>query len=412
LNSPVIFSDANISIGEVSEDPLLATGTGLSIDLVSLVIITLVSVLTVGIVVLITILCHRLYLQNRRYDVTNQEDIDIDLSRLPSNAIYQFAAPMSFLNPKLEELEYSRNDLVYIRDIGQGAFGRVFQASCTGLIKGMDVTLSAVKMLKDDASEDLHLDFEREASLMVEFDHPNIVTLLGVCAIGKPLCLLFEYMSHGDLHGFLKLCSPDNNNSLPESERGLLSSNHTLNKLEYLEQLNVALQISAGMEYLAEKKYVHRDLATRNCLVGENLTVKISDFGLARSIENADYYIGNEQDAIPIRWTPIEAVLYNKFTAESDVWSYGIVLWEIFSFAQQPYSGMTHEEVIKFIKDGNTMTPPSDTTPEICEMMQHCWHRKASSRPSFQTLHQSLKALVGGYSDIRNKPCANHNHRQ
>ncbi|XP_064626718.1 muscle, skeletal receptor tyrosine protein kinase-like isoform X2 [Lineus longissimus] len=406
--------DANITTGEVSEDPVLAKGNGLSIDLVSLVIITLVSVLTIGIVILITVLCHRLYLQDRRlqYNVTNQDDMDIDLSRLPSNAIYELAAPMSFLNPKLEALEYSRNDIVYIRDIGQGAFGRVFQASCCGLLKGEDVTLAAVKMLKEDATEDLHLDFEREASLMADFYHPNIVKLLGVCAIGKPLCLLFEFMSRGDLHGFLKLCSPDNNNTSPDSGTDLIPSNHILTKLEYLDQLNISLQVAAGMEYLAGKKYVHRDLATRNCLVGENLIVKISDFGLARSIENGDYYIGDEHDAIPIRWTPIEAVLYNKFTVESDVWSFGVVLWEIFSYAQQPYSEMSHEEVIKFVKDGSTMSPPPDTSQEICEVMQHCWHRKASSRPSFQTLHRSLKALVEEYSNKTNKVYENHNHRQ
>lgn len=108
------------------------------------------------------------------------------------------------LNPKLEKLEYPRNDIIYMRDLGQGAFGRVFQAKAPGLIHGEEFTLVAVKMLKDDASEDLQDDFEKEACLLAEFDHPNIVKLLGVCAIGRPMCLLFEYMGKGDLNEFLR----------------------------------------------------------------------------------------------------------------------------------------------------------------------------------------------------------------
>lgn len=108
------------------------------------------------------------------------------------------------LNPKLEQLEFPRNDIIYIKDLGQGAFGRVFQAKAPGLVPGEEFTLVAVKMLKDDATEDLQDDFEKEACLLAEFDHPNIVKLLGVCAIGRPMCLLFEYMGKGDLNEYLR----------------------------------------------------------------------------------------------------------------------------------------------------------------------------------------------------------------
>lgn len=198
-------------------------------------------------------------------------------------------------------------------------------------------------MLKENASDEMRRDFEREASLMVEFNHVNIVRLLGVCVVGKPLCLLFEYMSKGDLNEFLRLCSPEHfivrRRELPGEQP----------KLDHAEQLDIAAQVAAGMVYLAERGYVHRDLATRNCLVGDRcatfdrskgchrsgLIVKIADFGLTRHIRDGDYYKGSDQDAIPIRWMPLEAILYNRFTTESDVWSYGIVLWEIFSFALQ-----------------------------------------------------------------------------
>lgn len=158
-------------------------------------------------------------------------------------------------------------------------------------------------MLKDEASQDLQVDFEREACLLAEFDHPNIVKLLGVCAIGKPMCLLFEFMAKGDLNDFLR-------SSVPLS---LASQSNSLNRLDnaakrelsHRDLLGIALQIANGMVYLSERKFVHRDLATRNCLVGGTsnyLLVKIADFGLSHKIYLQDYYKGDENDAIPIRF--------------------------------------------------------------------------------------------------------------
>jgi receptor tyrosine kinase len=144
------------------------------------------------------------------------------------------------------------------------------------------------------------------------------------------------------------------------------------------------------MVYLSERGYVHRDLATRNCLVGENLNVKISDFGLARSIHSMEYYKGSDHDAIPIRWMPLESILYNKFTSESDVWSFGILLWEVFSYALQPYYGMSHEEVVTFIKDGKVLACPDKTPKAVYDLMRLCWSRKPANRPRFTTISKSL----------------------
>lgn len=262
-----------------------------------------------------------------------------------------------------------------------------------------DLTLIAVKMLKEDASDDLAADFEREACLMSEFDHENIVKLLGVCAVGKPMCLLFEFMSKGDLNEFLRLYSADHYLLHPHNSDIWTQE---VSNLDLSDQLQLARQVCAGMVYLSERGYVHRDLATRNCLVGDGLTVKISDFGLARSVHSVDYYKGSEHDAIPIRWMPLEAILYNKFTVESDVWSFGVVLWEIFSFALQPYYGMTHEEVVKYVKEGKVLEMPSNTPVPVYELMKHCWQRKPNSRPSFHSLYKSLGAL---YNDaLKHKP--------
>ncbi|XP_074052596.1 muscle, skeletal receptor tyrosine-protein kinase isoform X2 [Macrotis lagotis] len=315
------------------------------------------------------------------------------LDRLHPNPMYQ-RMPL-LLNPKLLSLEYPRNNIEYVRDIGEGAFGRVFQARAPGLRPYEPFTMVAVKMLKEEASADMQADFQREAALMAEFDHPNIVRLLGVCAVGKPMCLLFEYMAYGDLNEYLRNMSPRTACSLSHSNlatRVRLSSPGPP-PLCCAEQLCIARQVAAGMAYLSERKFVHRDLATRNCLVGNNMVVKIADFGLSRNIYSADYYKANENDAIPIRWMPPESIFYNRYTTESDVWAYGVVLWEIFSYGLQPYYGMAHEEVIFYVRDGNILSCPENCPLELYNLMRLCWSKLPADRPSFTSIHRILQRM-------------------
>ena len=400
---PIRTEDEERRDDEVAEE-LSAKQRIFSVE--EIIIFSTVLVISLMLVALIALLCARMYRQKKRRveyvaSPQNEDDLEIDLNKIPTNTCYH-TATLTPLNPKLEKLEYPRNDIIYIRDIGQGAFGRVFQARAPNLLKQGEWTLVAVKMLKDDATEDMQTDFEREGSLMVEFDHPNIVKLLGICAIGRPMCLLFEFMCKGDLNEFLRNCSPDHyivRGSQGSSYDSLLDeTHHHVPKLDTVEQLHVAKQVASGMTYISEAGYVHRDLATRNCLVGEHLVVKIADFGLTRNISvNEDYYKGSEHDAIPIRWMPCEAILYNKFTTESDVWSFGVVLWEIFCFALQPYYGMTHEEVVKYIKEGRVLTCPENTPAEVYDLMRLCWSKKPQNRPPFSALHTSLCLIQDDY---------------
>lgn len=327
--------------------------------------------------------CTKFKKKFRRRGYTKPTPDEIDLTKLPSNNFYEAMREIK-VNPRLESLEYPRNDIIYIRDIGQGAFGRVFQAKAPGLFKGEVFTMVAVKMLKDEASEEIEKDFEREACLMSEFDHPNIVKLLAVCAIGKPKCMLFEYMGRGDLNEFLRSCSPSN--YIVRGPSGEFSDV----RLSVLDLLNISKQIASGMVYLSDRKFVHRDLATRNCLVNDEMVVKIADFGLSQKIYSSNYYRGNDHDALPVRWMPLESLVYNRFTIESDVWAFGVVLWEIFSFGMQPYYGMTHEEVVKYIKDGNILPYPESTPGPIYQMMKNCWNRNASKRPPFRLIFKQL----------------------
>lgn len=219
------------------------------------------------------------------------QDVNIDLDKLPNNEAYHKTSAQ--LNPKLEKLEFPRNNIIYVRDLGQGAFGRVFQAKAPGLIAGEEFTNVAVKMLKEEASDDLLRDFEREACLLAEFDHPNIVKLLGVCALGRPMCLLFEYMGRGDLNEFLRSCSPSNyviRMSSAADDNGPTAGEPS--RLSHMDLINIALQVASGMVYLSDRKFVHRDLATRNCLINDQMIVKIADFGLSQKIYLQDYYKG------------------------------------------------------------------------------------------------------------------------
>ncbi|XP_024897037.1 muscle, skeletal receptor tyrosine-protein kinase isoform X4 [Pteropus alecto] len=364
------------------------------------VIISIMSSFAVFVLLTITTLycCRR----RKQWKNKKRESAAVTLTTLPSellldrlhpNPMYQ-RMPL-LLNPKLLSLEYPRNNIEYVRDIGEGAFGRVFQARAPGLLPSEPFTMVAVKMLKEEASADMQADFQREAALMAEFDNPNIVKLLGVCAVGKPMCLLFEYMAYGDLNEFLRSMSPHTVCSLSHSD---LSTRAQVSSpgpppLSCAEQLCIARQVAAGMAYLSERKFVHRDLATRNCLVGENMVVKIADFGLSRNIYSADYYKANENDAIPIRWMPPESIFYNRYTTESDVWAYGVLLWEIFSYGLQPYYGMAHEEVIYYVRDGNILSCPENCPLELYNLMRLCWSQLPADRPSFASIHRILERM-------------------
>uniref|UniRef100_A0A3Q4GY71 receptor protein-tyrosine kinase n=1 Tax=Neolamprologus brichardi TaxID=32507 RepID=A0A3Q4GY71_NEOBR len=359
------------------------------------VIVVILTALATAVFLAIIILGCRRWKKVIETPMLNALPSELLLDRLHPNPMYQ-RVPL-LLNSKLLALEYPRNNIQYVRDIGEGAFGRVFQARAPGLLPMESFTMVAVKMLKEEASADMQNDFQREAALMAAFDHPNIVRLLGVCAVGKPMCLMFEYMAHGDLNEFLRRRSPTQ--SVRTLSRASLSGRSFSSELEAgllscTEQLLISKQIAAGMAYLSERKFVHRDLATRNCLVGEEMVVKIADFGLSRNIYSADYYKANENDAIPIRWMPPESIFYNRYTTESDVWAYGVVLWEIFSHGMQPYYGMGHEEVIYYVRDGHILSCPENCPLELYNLMRLCWSTHPSDRPSFSSIHRILERIV------------------
>ena len=332
----------------------------------------------------------------------------VDLGKLRENSTYQCVGLLQqSVHPALEKLEYPRNDIIYMRDLGQGAFGRVFQAKAPNVIKGEACTVVAVKTLKEEADEETCANFEREAVLLAELDHMNIIALLAVCAREKPLCLLLEFMALGDLRQYLRRSS----NCQYSTQTGAAAVGSAGGggeaPLDAACLTSMGRQIAAGMVYLSERGFVHRDLATRNCLVDQDLTVKIADFGLSQRISGnvlqqqqqfqqgggmmigataASSSAANDDDdaALPIRWMPLESIVLQRYTTASDVWAFGVCLWEVFSLAQsQPYGDMSHEDVVRYLQAGGVLEPPLRASCAIYAVMRSCWRPSPNDRPTF-----------------------------
>lgn len=256
--------------------------------------------------------------------------------------------------------------------IGVGEFGEVFR----GVMKtpGRGEVAVAIKTLKPGYSEKQRQDFLSEASIMGQFSHPNIIRLEGVVTKFKHIMIVTEYMENGALDTYLK----DRDGEIPSYQLvGMLRG------------------IAAGMKYLSDMSYVHRDLAARNVLVNSNLECKVSDFGLSRVLEDdAEGTYTTRGGKIPIRWTAPEAIAYRKFTSASDVWSFGIVMWEVMAFGERPYWDMSNHEVMKAINEAFRLPAPMDCPSAINQLMLQCWQHDRSKRPRFSDIVNILDKLL------------------
>ncbi|XP_027023082.1 neurotrophic tyrosine kinase, receptor, type 2a [Tachysurus fulvidraco] len=319
----------------------------------------------------------------------NPDAVIIGMTKIPviENPQY-FRSTNSLLKSDTFVQHIKRHNIVLKRELGEGAFGKVFLAECynLNLSPDQDKLLVAVKTLKE-ASENARKDFHREAELLTNLQHDHIVTFYGVCVESDPLIMVFEYMKHGDLNKFLRAHGPD----------AVLMADGQVQQQADLTQsqmLHIAQQIAAGMVYLASQHFVHRDLATRNCLVGENLLVKIGDFGMSRDVYSTDYYRVGGHTMLPIRWMPPESIMYRKFTTESDVWSLGVVLWEIFTYGKQPWYQLSNNEVIECITQGRVLQRPRTCLKEVYDLMLGCWQREPHSRLNIREIHNLLLNLA------------------
>ncbi|XP_034267204.1 vascular endothelial growth factor receptor 2 [Pantherophis guttatus] len=350
------------------------------------------------------------------------------------------------MDEQCERLAYDANRWEFPRDrlklgkpLGRGAFGQVIEADAFGIDKTTTCSTVAVKMLKEGATHSEHRALMSELKILIHIGHHlNVVNLLGACTKpGGPLMVIVEYCKFGNLSVYLRSKRNDfvpykSNNirsgrghsdfsadlkkrldsiassqssassgfgeerSLSEVEEGERTSEDPCKASLSLEDLICySFQVARGMEFLASRKCIHRDLAARNILLSENNVVKICDFGLARDIYKDPDYVRKGDARLPLKWMAPETIFDRVYTIQSDVWSFGVLLWEIFSLGASPYPGVKiDEDFCRRLKEGTRMRPPDYTTPEMYQTMLDCWHGEPKQRPTFSDLVESLGNLL------------------
>ncbi|XP_064458283.1 proto-oncogene tyrosine-protein kinase receptor Ret-like isoform X2 [Ornithodoros turicata] len=304
--------------------------------------------------------------------------------------------------------EFPREHLIFEKTLGEGEFGKVVRAQAfhVGDIPGY--TTVAVKMLKGNGTAAEEQDLLSEFNMLKEVNHPNVIKLLGACTLkGGPLYVIVEYAEHGSLLNVLRRSrnvttdeSPETHISAVCNPTYMSDGTHTAPptaarpKLGQRDLLSYAWQIAKGMAYLTDIKLIHRDLAARNILIAAGNMVKISDFGLSRDVYEGDTYLKKSKGRVPVKWMALESLEDHIYTTKSDVWSYGIVLWEIVTLGATPYPGVSPEHLFQLLKQGYRMFQPENCLDEIYQIMRSCWRSRPQERPSFKELTQKFEMIL------------------
>ncbi|KAL4656485.1 tyrosine-protein kinase receptor TYRO3 [Arapaima gigas] len=296
------------------------------------------------------------------------------------------------LRVKLHDVLIPEKMLTLGHMLGKGEFGSVREAFLK--MEDNSVQKVAVKVLRSDitTSNDIEQCL-KEAAYMKDFHHPNVIQLIGVSLHKRPQqnlpipMVILPFMKHGDLHTFLLM-------SRLGDEPFALS-------LQTLIQF--MLDIARGMEYLSSKNIIHRDLAARNCMLNENMTVCVADFGLSKKIYSGDYYRQGSVSKLPVKWIALESLADNVYTTQSDVWAFGVTMWEIMTRGQTPYPGVENSEVYEYLIKGERLKQPPDCPDSIYEVMHSCWSPVPKCRPSFQQLTARLESVWARLSPGPNK---------
>lgn len=306
----------------------------------------------------------------------------------------EMSAVSEYELPLDPDWEFQREKLILGKPLGEGAFGQVVKAEAYGLGDKDGPQVVAVKMLKDGHTDSEMADLVSEMEVMKTIGkHINIINLLGCCTQDGPLLVIVEYAAHGNLRDYLR---SHRQSSGYEQAIGADSKPRTLTQKDLA---SFAYQVARGMEYLASKKCIHRDLAARNVLVVENKVLKIADFGLARDLHNIDYYKKKSDGRLPVKWMAPEALFDRVYTAQSDVWSYGILLWEIMTLGGTPYPSVPIEKLFQLLRSGYRMGKPPSCSLEVYTIMTNCWKQSPYQRPTFTEIVEDLDCILTSVTD-------------
>ncbi|XP_061901577.1 tyrosine-protein kinase ITK/TSK isoform X2 [Entelurus aequoreus] len=264
--------------------------------------------------------------------------------------------------PSQDEWEVDPEELDFGQEVGRGQFGLVLQ----GRWREKKV---ALKIIKQECMS--NEEFKEEARIMMRLCHSKLVQLYGVCTQRSPMCLVLEFMDNGCLSDYLR------------NKKGALSQN---------AMLEMCLNVSEGMAYLEMSNFIHRDLAARNCLVSKEYVVKLSDFGMTRYVLD-DQYTSSLCSKFPVKWSAPEVIRYCKFSSKSDIWSFGVLMWEVYTEGRIPYENRTNAEVVESLNAGMRLLKPKLAPESVSMLMEWCWKEKPVDRPSFALLLHELSSL-------------------
>ncbi|XP_067030223.1 uncharacterized protein [Acropora muricata] len=291
--------------------------------------------------------------------------------------------------------EVARDDVKAEKIIGKGAFGQVAKGMARNLLFRSEATSVAIKMVKANAPESYNEDLKAELELLKTLKpHPHVIRLLGCVTESEPLWVLIEYVPYGNLLGYLRKSRGLNDTYYDDPDIKPKTS------LTSEQLMKFAWQIADGMSYLSLRKVIHRDLAARNVLVGERETCKITDFGMARDVQKEDIYERKTEGCLPVKWTAYESLLYGQYTTKSDVWSYGVVLYEISTIGGSPYPRIKGEEIANLLQQGRRMPKPKHVDDVLYQIMMNCWQSEPEARPSFKDLTRQLKRMENQHKSL------------
>ncbi|XP_006258149.2 tyrosine-protein kinase Mer [Alligator mississippiensis] len=293
------------------------------------------------------------------------------------------------LQQKLQDVVIDRNSLTLGKILGEGEFGSVMEGHLS-LPDGRTQKVAVKTMKLDSFSQREIEEFLSEAACMKDFDHPNVIRLLGVCIelsshqVPKPMVIL-PFMQYGDLHSFLL--------------RSRLETGPQYVPLQTL--LKFMVDIALGMEYLSSKHFLHRDLAARNCMLRNDMTVCVADFGLSKKIYSGDYYRQGRIAKMPVKWIAIESLADRVYTTKSDVWAFGVTMWEIATRGMTPYPGVQNHEIYDYLFHGHRLKQPEGCLDEMYKIMYSCWKADPMDRPTFSQLKIQLKKLLESLPEVK-----------